>query len=361
MPICDDEVRRVTGDGFSAVMYAAGEISFELEIAGQVRMRQARTECGGFAGAMSLPQKLRCHALLDGFSVGLESETRLPFGCEYSTARSIELFNGGGSCTVDVRALNRGVVGDLALGDLEFPGPWNRLELYTGDAKPQIFALAEAENVLYCDEKPPLLLRLYAADGLAFEYAAGVDFWRLGAAGQIAGCHAEFAVKGSTSGVNFRRRVLKYDADAVQEKRPWRFKSVFGWSLAQATPPANAQEVPVAESAFRIDAGGQRSAAPCPVAASVQRQLRDAVRRTDKDIVIAVEPGLCFDAAHLERPAKKLLPHFDLENWLAFYLWGNRQLAKRGLALTLRDAGCGNFSGSPLLAAMSRPPRQIEK
>jgi len=87
--------------------------------------------------------------------------------------------------------------------------------------------------------------------------------------------------------------------------------------------------------------------------------FRDFVRHGgDADLRIAGLPsGCCCAAAHLERPNKGELEHFDLDDSIGFYLWGNRQLAKKGNHLRITPAAEGPFAGSVSAAILQWVPR----
>ena len=70
-------------------------------------------------------------------------------------------------------------------------------------------------------------------------------------------------------------------------------------------------------------------------------------------------PELCLDAAHLGRAGKGELEHFDLEDYFAFYLWGNHQLAGRGDSFTMLPAPECRFAGSAAVKNLGRAPRKL--
>ena len=118
----------IAGADFTARVAPSGKYAFTLELEGRPRLRTGRVGCATFSELSALPKSFRRHASSDGLSASVESRSVIPFGCEYEVRREIELWDGCGTLTVDVAAVNHGAVGDLSLGEVSFPGPWTQLE-----------------------------------------------------------------------------------------------------------------------------------------------------------------------------------------------------------------------------------------
>lgn len=362
-----NERKTIAGPGFTATVFGEHDCAFELNAGGRVRMRLGRTRCGGFDETGALLKKLRFHKSLDRLSASIETASVIPFGCEYKVARNLEAMAGLALWTVDVSAETRGIVSAVELEPVIFPGPWKTLEyLVYGEEAFRKVELEAEDAEFHCGRELVVTIRLTADDGARVEFNAGGDLWRHRAAMHNPEIAGEYLLAGSASQLVFRRKVFAFPAEAVIAKRPWRFKNSFAWTLPgdrfaepgeEAILDFAAEELP--ESARRVGCGGAMEASPCMTSAVARRMFRDFVRRGgDADLRIAGLPsGCCCAAAHLERPNKGELEHFDLDDSIGFYLWGNRQLAKKGHHLRIAPAAEGPFAGSVSAAVLQWAPR----
>lgn len=361
-----DEMKTVAGPGFTGTVFSGGDCVFELAAGARKLLRFGRTRCGGFAETGALVKKLRLHESLDSLSASVEAGSVIPFGCEYNVGRELEMVAGLASWTVDVSAVTRGIVSSVELEPVMFPGPWKSLEyLVYGETAFRAAELAEGEAEFYRGRELVMSVRLAAADGTKVEFNAGGDLWRHRAAMHMPEVEGEYVLTGGAAEVVLTRKVFAFPADAVIEKRPWRFKNSFAWLLPgdEFAAPAGESvlDFAVAElpaSGKRVGCGGAAEAVPCLTGAASRRVFRDFVRRGASNLcVTGLAPGVCCAAAHLERPGRKELEHFDLDDYLTFYLWGNRQLAKKGFQLRIDPAAEGLFAGSVSAANLRRYPR----
>ena len=122
--------------------------------------------------------------------------------------------------------------------------------------------------------------------------------------------------------------------------------------LAAAKLPDSGCRVPVK--------GGGVAGLPCLASPAGRKFIRNLVRRASGSLVLTgAAPELCLDAAHLGRAGKGELEHFDLEDYFAFYLWGNHQLAGRGDSFTMLPAPECRFAGSAAVRNLGRAPRTL--
>lgn len=105
-------------------------------------------------------------------------------------------------------------------------------------------------------------VRLTAADGARVEFNAGGDLWRHRAAMHLPEAAGEYALSGSADRIVLTRKVFAFGADAVIEKRPWRFRNSFAWSLPGDTFAAPGDE------------GGARFCRCCSAGVGTQGPLR---------------------------------------------------------------------------------------
>lgn len=363
------EGKAIVGADFRFLVPAGSGESARLEVGGRERIRCGRVRCGGFSEANGLLQRLRGHQAADALSGSIDSTWVIPFGCEYEVERDIEIFDGCAEWTCDLRAVNRGMVRAVELEPVVFSGPWTGLDLLLpGDRAVRRIALAEEETELYRGGEPPVLLSLTAADGIRVEYALGGDLWRHRAALRLEHATGEFLLTGGRGRLTLERRIFQFDDEAVVEKRPWRFRTLFAWSgvsLPAAGEGAGEERFDLAsaeipEGARRLAADGTRLRSGCLSSSPVRKLIRDRIRRAGGDLRIEnVDFGICADGAHLERPGRGALAHCDLDDGCSFYLWGNRQLHRQGRRLRLLTAAESPFAGSVLAENLGRCPRPV--
>lgn len=354
------EDKIITGKEFLARLVTAGEHSFELELQGNVRLAFGRVTLGGFSESNALPSKMRLHESLDGLSCSFEAENVIPFGCEYLVKRQMDILASGiGTLTDDLSAVNHGAVGDVALEDVIFPGPWQTLEyLPFGENTFRRVELSDTESTLYDSDEVIVMLRLSDGAGVKVEYACGSDLWRHRAAKRTAGAVGHFTVCGNSSEIVLKRSIVAFGEDAVIEKRPWRFKSIFSWSVetpSEAVPTCDIRSLKVAPNGLQTLAGGGGTPFPCLCSSPARKVLKDLIRKSSDDIVLgSVSPAPCFAAAHQDRPGKGELEHLDLGDWVDFYLWANRQLLRKEKSFKLKAAENTLFADSVTVQNMMR-------
>ena len=94
-----------------------------------------------------------------------------------------------------------------------------------------------------------------------------------------------------------------------------------------------------------------------------QAQLRQEAAEGNSDhLTLAVEPpALCDVAAHLERPKRERLPHWNLTEMAAFHDWAARQLAPRRFRMEFpagsifRDLPSGRYLADPVCGRVELP------
>lgn len=349
----------IAGDDFSARMAAEGAAAFSLDVAGRTRLKIGRVRCGAFSEENALLRKLRRHASVDRLSGSFEAETVLPFGCEYQISRTVELCDGFADWTLDVRALNYGVVEALNLEELTFCGPWIKIEfLIFGGHEFRSGVPGSERAEFYRGEEIPWVVRLTAEDGVRIEFLTGADLWRHRSARRLPGAHCEFALHGNTDEIKMVRNVLRFDPETPIEKRPWRFSNLIAWESPGRRSQATTASGSDRDGATRIDLALEKIA--CLTSSAGRKFMRSAIRRAADNLIFEnASPSLCFDAAHLERPAKKELEHCDVDDFMHFYLWGNRQLAPNTFSLRMTPRPGTLLADSVCCANLSRPPRQL--
>lgn len=335
----------IQNDNWQLTAFPAGKNVAELVSNSRCLMRITRGAFAGFAELSALPEIFRLHRSEDGFSAELESRSVIPFGSEFKVERDIAITHGAASMVTSVAACNRGEVGNITLETLEFPGPWAKINyLLYGDDKMHSCKFRENAE-FYNGSEIPWFVQVEYHDGSKIEFMTGSDLWRHRSASRMEGVNAAFRLADSEGTLVFERQILIYSEETPVEKRPWQFETLFVWSTPRQEPPRG--------TAFAIPG--------CLASRPVQRTLRHAVRSAENDLVLTnYKAAICTEAAHLDRPGKKVLEHLDLQDLFQLYCWGNRQLVKKGLSLTVALEEQPLLPGSLLLEKLSQAPLQLE-
>ncbi|MFA7231874.1 MAG: hypothetical protein WC071_11445, partial [Victivallaceae bacterium] len=83
-----------------------------------------------------------------------------------------------------------------------------------------------------------------------------------------------------------------------------------------------------------------------------------ATRNVSGLVLQNAEPHLCLSAAHLERSKKVTLLHWDINDFIELYSWGNRQLLRSGVSLRIVAPAGSVFSKLPSGRRLSMIPTQ---
>ncbi len=293
----------------------------------------------GFARLNQTPErdavneKCRFHGKLDNTETAIESLNVYPFGGESAILRNMTLRGKLLEVRMDIKPGKGEVIRDLELEELFFPGEFTRIEMIKSVPAPggswQLEALDIKETVLYESCDPFAVLLLTSADNMQIELGSGGDWWRMQGAGDTF-----WGVKLSPDGVTVRRRVVAISADEVIERRPWRFNYYVAWgrksSANLAADPGDVILTPDPAKAVNCE---------CFQAPAVRKYLRKTVRQQQENSgnvhLNLPDVQSCDDAGHLERPGKKALRHWGLDELFALYSWGNRTLGE-GRYLTVQ-------------------------
>ena len=313
---------------------------------GEAFFKFGRVTCGKFGELSALPEKFRLHRAEDAREVEVETSGVIPFGCEYRVVRSCRVASGVALLTTDLAAVTGGRIDGLELEPAIFSGKPDTVEFLIFGEREFRRVDFPSDGVLYSGAEVPLVVRATFADGLQCEVALGADVWRHRAASRIPGASSEYELAVADGSLKFLRRVLKYDSETEPERRPWRFNLLVGWSAGPASS---------------APAGTPFGMAECALSASVRRELRTLVRRSETPLVWSdAAPRCCGDASHVSRAGKGELEHFDLEELFADWLWANRQLARSGAHLVLTPAKGSIFADSVILRNLGRPAAKLD-
>ena len=341
---------KVTAAGVDFAAYASGSNAIEVSSGKQDFFNLGHIRTAGFDGGLSLPEKLRCHRTNDNLCAEFDSVSVIPFGCEYRVKRHWTLFSNIALLNCDIAADNGGTVRDLELEPVKILLTPEKIEfLIRGENAPR--RIENGSGLIYSGAAPVLMLRVSDAAGNRVEYICGDDIWRHCAAEKIDGVDSSYQISVENGKTILTRKVLIASEEAVMEKRPWKFKTIFSWS----TPETSAVQPPENPETFSVPG--------CFASASAHREIRKVVRAAGHGKNLLMQGGfpiICRDPAHLERPAKNPVEHSDLGAAALDYLWANRELAKRESCLIMRSSST-LYGDSVVLSNLGKPITEFEE
>ena len=341
---------KVTTAGIDFAAYASGDNSIEVSSEKQKFFSLGNIRTAGFDGALSLPEKLRCHRTHDNLCAEFDSVSVIPFGCEYHVKRHWTLFSNIALLNCDIAADNGGTIRDLELEPVEILIAPEKIEfLVRGETS--LRCIENASGLIYSGSAPVLMLRVSDKNNCKVEYVCGDDIWRHCAAEKIENVSSDYQITVENGKTVLTRKVLVASDEAVMEKRPWKFKSIFSWS----TPESSAATLPENAETFSIPG--------CFASSAAHRELRKVVRAASGSKTLLMQgefPVICHDPAHLERPAKNPVEHSDLGAAALDYLWANRELAKRNSSLIMKSSST-LYGDSAVLSNLGKPITEFEE
>ena len=309
---------KIFDGNFQVEFPSRGKHSIVLLYKGEKVFTYGRIFCGKFSEVGALEKKFRIHPNQDNLSAEIESTNVIPFGCEYEISRDINAASHLLRITEDIRAVNFGRVGDIALEEVRFPANIASLEyLVYGENTMRKVTDVSAASEIFCGNEPVVMATVLLKNNVKVDFGCGSDVWRLRSASNMEGVSAEFSLAVDEDELVLRRKPLIYAEGVEIEQRPWRFKSIVSWQACEEE-----QEI--------VSGAEEFSNAPCMLAPTARREFRRKVRRSKENLICTESvPALCNDASHLEKPEKRELCHFDLEEYMTSYVWANRQLGRQ--------------------------------
>lgn len=301
----------------------------------------------------ALSGKCRFHGKIDGREVVIESEKVYPYGGESVISRVCTLRSRLLDVCVDIKPGRGEIIRNIELEELFFPGEFKCMEMLRAIPEPggkfELEKLDLADNAIWESSSAFAVLLLTDAKNNQIELGCGGNWWRnLGAGDTL------WQIEKTQDGVKVRRRVLMLAADAEVERRSWRFDYYIAWG----------KNIPVDKSLNKNDATvdidlSNELGTTCFRAPAVRKFLRKTVRRKQEDpgnvVLLLPDVESCDDAGHLERPGKKQLRHWDLDELFALYSWGNRALGGDRM-LTIRLPENSLFAKLPSGRYLAREP-----
>ena len=273
----------------------------------------------------------------------------------------------------------------LEIGSLFLPGQWQRfyclppLAHLAEGAKPtwhEIPAAASAPALIGHWHRPPLALVFERPNGTRVEVGTGYDVWRWESSLGHGPESGNYKILREANGLRLLREPLMCCAPFTPQSRSYRFSWYAAWTAPAPTPNPDhgaAQRTPIplqlhpdgalaapegaCEAAaaaatelmldFRQLEGpaswkrvhtiadltkGQTAAANCwqhsGVRNSARRTLRQlAARLQNGNLQLAgIVPGICWNAAHLDRRGGRAMAHWDIGSMLDFAVWTRQSL-----------------------------------
>ena len=325
-------------------VYPDGNESAALFFEGRKVLSAGRITTGKFSESSGLSEKLRKHFANDGLSAEAESVNVIPFGCEYHVARQWKFAGNCGELTCDIAADNGGRIHELTLEEITFTGRAVAVEYWLlGSAE---VITAPAEGVICEGSTLPVRVKVTFDDGIAAEFYCGDDFWRHNCAANYPGAAASHRIYAADDGIHWVRQVLSVPEDQEVEKRPWRFKALFGAGKADAAGVNS-------ETSARFTAEG------CFAAPVLRRNFRAFIRKQQANGVLLTVAGkaVCDDGSHINRPGKAV-QHGMIGELFDEYLWASSAMARKGGSFAI-ESSLPEFSGSVITANLGKAACEV--
>lgn len=327
-------------------VYPDGSESAALFYGGKKVISIGRVRMGNFDESLGLAEKLRRHLANDSLLAEADSETVIPFGCEYRARRHWNFSGNIVELTDDISADNGGTIRELALEDVTFTFVPEKVEiLLCGETTFRSFS--SPAGVIYEGAALPVVVKVTSADGFAAEFYSGDDFWRHNGAQAYAGASACHTIEVKDGAVHWVRQVLSIPEDVECEKRPWRFKALFAVGKNEENREFSADDT--------IEMSG------CFAAPAAHRNLRSFIRKSSgKALRLELCSSLfCEDGSHIARPNKKIL-HGILGELFDEYLWAASVTARKDGVFTI---GCDipELKDSVIVKNLALAPEIIEE
>ena len=327
-------------------VYPDGSESAALFFGGRKVMSIGRIRTGNFDEALGLAEKLRRHLANDYLLAEADSETVIPFGCEYRAKRHWKFSGNIVEMTDDISADNGGRIKQLALENITFTFEPEKVEILI-DGEKQFREFPAADGVIYDGETLPVMVKVTAKEGFAAEFYCGDDFWRHNCSKSIPGASARYQIGSRAGVVYFEREVLNIPDEVESEKRPWRFKALFAVGKTGNISEFTADAV--------LESNG------CFASPASHRDLRNFIRKTSGKAALlkASAPFFCNDGSHIARPGKTI-SHGSLGELFDEYIWAASVMARKEGNFVI-DCRIPEISGSVIAGNLGIVPELIEE
>jgi hypothetical protein len=328
-----------------------------------------RIGCGGFrlhcsgvrfddipetSGIVSIARR---HERIDGTGTRFETARKIPYGAEPQIHREWDF--SGNRCLVTTRLLvrkgfpmNRLQIDEIRIDGVPATYAFLVFNGTTGVASLEWLPAPTAGQIVELPSNCLAILFRDASERL-LEIGFGEDLWRWYAETDSA-TRAEHRITFHADGFSLHRHPGVWETP-YESARTWKFNWYFAWEepkahRAAAAPSAEEPQSfsfernanPAGARSFEFDGVPPQAAAhwkgmppqgPCWSAPMTGRTLKAWIRsRAGTESEVSFRSAtfhVCDSAAHLERPAKETLTHWDLPAMLDFHAWANRQFRQR--------------------------------
>jgi len=328
--------------------------------------------------------KSKKHESTDLLSCSLQTVNVLPFGSEPAITRSCEISGNHAVITTDCDMRHKMEVGAFEVDNLVLKGEWTRVGFVkisnpipsVGDI--EWHDLGKGGGFRLELDQIPLLMLFERDDKFMLEIGNGDDLWRWLNTLIFPGSSQSVVIESTGGGISLRRIVAKWGNDTIAGSRNYRFSWYFSWEApgmeyfkcgedahGNESGKSNAGEYfrfPEGDVPLNLAAchGNRNLGVSCFHSPAVSGIFRSIIRSAlgnsrSRNIVIEnLTVPLCENAAHLERPQKQVLLHWNMIRIFDQWLWANKQLNNSGASFYAVPAADGKiFSVLPSVRGLS--------
>lgn len=331
-----ERVRGLISPGWRLLPMLNREFLYSMSCRQRVYAMIGGVQISGFPEIKALVTKWRAHCAEDGRSGYMESTANIPVDREITVSRRINIFNGAAVVTTDI---NGGVIDSLELEPIFLPGKWLSAEIYNGSGFDAFKLNSTIKAAL-----PVAAVTFCAEDGRKFEIGAGDDIWRYYTPQNHGSRPPELTITPQNDGIMITRKIIDLP-ESVENfpARPWRFSWYFAWNSDAPYQDYSGfdcvaiPDLDIPENARTLNANMARCGCPpCLLAAATRKTVRKIIRSAENNLALTqAQANFCSDAAHLERPRKRLLDHWDLTELFDLHVWGTKQMNSKNLKFAI--------------------------
>ncbi|MFZ2655002.1 MAG: hypothetical protein WAX69_08785 [Victivallales bacterium] len=325
--------------------------------------------------------KSKKHEAVDLLSCSLHMVNTLPFGPEPTITRSCEISGNHAVVTTDCELRHKMELCALEVDNLVVKGEWTRIGVVKiTNPIPSVrdiewHEVGQGGHFRLELNQIPLLMLFERSDKLMLEIGNGDDLWRWFNTSIFPGSSQSVVIESAEGGISLRRIVARWENDSIVGSRKYRFNWYFSWEApgreyfkcgddmgSGKSGDCESFRFPEGDVPAQLAAchGGGNLGVSCLHSPAVSGIFRSIIRSAlgnarPRNIVIDnLTVPLCESAAHLERPQKQLLLHWNMLRIFDHWLWANKQLKNSGVSFYAIPAGDGKiFSVLPSVRGLS--------
>ncbi|HCE42388.1 MAG TPA: hypothetical protein DET40_02425 [Lentisphaeria bacterium] len=324
--------------------------------------------------------KSQKHEAADLLNSSFHTVNTLPFGSEPTITRTCEISGNHAVITTDCDMRHKMEVASFEVDNLVVKGEWTRIGVVKiSNPIPSIgdiewHDVGQGGDFRLELDHMPLLILFERSDKFMVEVGNGDDLWRWLNTSVFPGSSQSVVIEKTDGGIGLRRIVAKWDECTIMGSRQYRFNWYFSWEAPgkeyfkrrdDASGKSDDGEyfrfpegdVPMQLAACHGSRNLNVSCLHSPAVSGIFRSIiRSALGNSEpRNIVIEnLTVPLCENAAHLERPQKQVLLHWNMLRIFDHWLWANKQLKNSGVSFYALPAGDGKiFSVLPSVRGLS--------